>query len=200
MDKKNKIFFAVFFTLVAAVVTITFVKYFVAKDYYIEAQADCDPYVQNCVVWECDPDSTEDGEKCTGDPEEDIWYYQNVKKIASEIPLCDPNGEDCDALACDAGMDCEVTYCDEATAEEGTTCNDPVKYTQENPVEEECAEGDEECLAAEEEECAPDDEECSSEEDAGGEENADDGSVQKEKGDSGGDDEKFSINDGSFMD
>ncbi|MFA6047783.1 MAG: hypothetical protein WCV59_02830 [Parcubacteria group bacterium] len=156
MDNKNKIFFAVFFTLIAAVVIITFTKYFVAKDYYIEAQADCDPYTQKCFIWNCDPNSQVEGEKCTGDPETDIWYYQNVKKIANEIPLCDPNSENCNALACEAGMDCEVTYCDESTVEEGITCNDPVKYTEENPVEEESSA----------EECAPDDEECINTEDS----------------------------------
>jgi len=191
MDNKNKIFFAVFFTLIAAVVIITFTKYFVAKDYYIEAQADCDPYSQKCFVWECDPESQVDGEKCTGDPEEDIWYYQNVKKIANEIPLCDPNDENCGALSCISGMDCEVTYCDEAAAkEEDATCNDPVEYTEENPIEEEeseeveeCELDDEECLSAQdsEEECAPDDEECLNAGDSGGESDPGDGDAQEEE-------------------
>lgn len=165
MDKKNKIFFAVFFTLIAAVVIITFMKYFVARDYYIQAEADCDPYEEKCFIWECDPDATDESEKCTGDPEKDIWYYKKVKKIASQIPLCDPNNEDCNALACGEGLDCEETLCDKATSEEeGAECNDPVKYTEENPPvdEEECAPDDTECLnaQADEEECAEDDQEC----------------------------------------
>lgn len=147
---KNKIFFTVFFTLIAVVIIITFAKYFIAKDYYIEAEADCDPYTKKCFIWECDPNSDVDGEKCTGDAEKDIWYFQKVRKIANEIPTCDPNDENCDALACESGMDCEVTYCDENSKEAEQSCNDPVKYTEENPLPEE----------EEVEECAPDDEEC----------------------------------------
>lgn len=151
MDNKNKIFFAVFFTLIVAVVAITFTKYFIAKDYYIEAQTDCDPYTEKCFVWKCDLDSPNEDERCTGNPEEDTWYYQKVRKIANEIPICDPDSEDCNALQCSPGMDCEVTYCNEDIVGEEQECNDPVKYTEENPVEEEDGPG---------EECVPDDEEC----------------------------------------
>jgi hypothetical protein len=168
MDKKNKIFFAVFFTLIAGVVIVTFMKYFVAKDYYISAQADCDPYTQKCFIWNCDPNSTVEGEKCTGEAETDTWYYQKVRKIANEIPNCDPNDENCDALVCSPGMDCELTYCDEATKPEGEQCSDPVKYTEENPIEEE---GDSE----EVEECAPDDEECVNAQDSGESEDPNEG-------------------------
>jgi hypothetical protein len=173
MDKKSKIFFAVFFTLIAGTVIVTYMKYFVAKDYYIEAQADCDPYTEKCFVWKCDPNATDESEKCTGDPEKDIWYFQKVKKVANLVPLCNPDDENCDALSCSPGMDCEVTYCDEKTVGEGEECNDPVKYTEENPVKEE---GDSE----EVEECAPDDQECINSDQSGSEENAD-------TGDAGGD-------------
>jgi hypothetical protein len=78
--QKNKIFFIVFFLLLFGVVTFTFCRYFIAKDYYIQAQADCDPESEKCFIWECDPEATDEGEKCTGNPEEDIWYYKIVKK------------------------------------------------------------------------------------------------------------------------
>lgn len=135
MDKKSKIFFAVFFTLIAAVVIITYMKYFVAKDYYITAQADCDPTAQKCFIWKCDPNSTDPTEKCTGDPTKDTWYYQDVKKLASQIPLCDPDSDDsCKALECDSGMDCMVTYCNDITKKaEGVDCSDPDEYNKENP-------------------------------------------------------------------
>jgi len=170
MDRKNKIFFLVFFAAIAGVVALTSIKYFVAKDYYVQGQIDCDPKTEECFVWKCDPNSTIEGEKCTGDPEEDIWYYENVRKIANQIPVCDPNDENCEALACAQGQDCEVTLCNESNVPEGEECNDPQKYLEENPLEEEseeCAEeDDEECLSAQEEECAPDDEECLKSEDA----------------------------------
>lgn len=168
MDRKNKIFFLVFFAAIAGVVALTSIKYFVAKDYYVQGQIDCDPETEECFVWKCDPNSTIEGEKCTGDPEEDIWYYENVRKIANQIPVCDPNDENCEALSCAQGQDCEVTLCNESNVPEGEECNDPQKYLEENPPEEEgeeCAEDDEECLSAQEEECAPDDEECLKSED-----------------------------------
>ncbi|MDR3583128.1 MAG: hypothetical protein P4L62_02100 [Candidatus Pacebacteria bacterium] len=43
MDRKTKIFFGVFFGLIAITIVVTFCKFFILKDYYIQAQADCDP-------------------------------------------------------------------------------------------------------------------------------------------------------------
>lgn len=130
MDKKNKIFFWIFFTLIAVVVTVTFSKYFILKDYYIQAQADCDPAVSACFVSTCDPttDST-----CSQDPAQQTSYYKLVTKKAYDIPLCDPNDEKCQALECLSGQDCKVEFCAEATKPEGEECNDPVKYNEDNP-------------------------------------------------------------------
>lgn len=161
MDKKSKIFFLVFFLLIAVVVVITYAKYFVAKDYYITAEAECDPETEACFIYVCDPEV--DGE-CPEDEAEWTSYYKIVKKKANLIPLCDPNEEDCNALDCIEGMDCEVTFCDEDSVAEGEECSDPETYLEENPIEEDeegeaCEPDDEECLASEEA-CEPDDEEC----------------------------------------
>lgn len=164
MDKKSKILFAVFALLIVGSVAVTYWKIMVKKDYIIEAQTDCDPYTEKCFLWECDPESTEEGEACVEDPEENSWYFQVVKRNASRIPLCDPNDEECDALTCGENEpECEYIFCDEANMEEqyASACNDPIVYTQENPVEEEeCdPEIDEECVV--EEDCDPEvDEEC----------------------------------------
>jgi len=167
VDKKSKIFFLVFFLLIAVAVGATYYRIMIKKDYIISTETDCDPYTENCFVWECDPESTVEGEACTGDPETDIWYYKIIKRNAGRIPLCDPNDENCTALVCDENEpECSETLCDETTKEEqGVECVDPVQYTAENPVEEEaaeCEEDDEECLAAEETaaECEEGDEEC----------------------------------------
>lgn len=166
MDKKSKILLLAFLVLVLGVVAFTYYKYMIKRDYVIEAQTDCDPYEEACFIWECDPQSSEEGEACTGNPDEDIWYYQIVRRNAMNIPLCDPNDENCDALTCDPALekDCEIILCDEETAaEQEAECNDPEKYTLENPIEEEeiCdPEEDEECVT-EEEACDPEgDEEC----------------------------------------
>lgn len=165
MDKKSAIFLTVFVSLLVISVGITFIRIYVQKDYVIQNQIDCDPYTEKCFIWECDPQSSVEGEACTGDPEMDIWYYAVAQRKAYMIPDCDPNDENCVPFEClDGEKDCNVTFCDETTKEEqGVECNDPVQYSIDNPEEEEseCAEEDAECLAAEEEsECAEDDEEC----------------------------------------
>lgn len=104
----------------------------------MEAEADCDPYTEQCFIYVCDPEA---GEECTGDPVEDTSYYKLIQRNAKNIPLCDPNDETCDALTCPEGeLECSFTLCDPVTAEDGTECNDPDVYTLENPVVEEEAE------------------------------------------------------------
>lgn len=161
MDKKSKIFFIVFGLLIAISVAVTYWRIMVKRDYVIESQVDCDPYTEACFVWECNPASKVEGEACTG-TEDDIWYYKIARRNAGRIPLCDPNtDENCQPMLCEPGeTDCSETLCDETNKiEQGVECNDPVKYTEENPMEEEgavdlpadeaeCAEGDTECEAA----------------------------------------------------
>lgn len=175
MDRKSKILFLIVGLLIAASVAVTYWRIMVKKDYIIEAQTDCDPYAENCFIWECDPDSTVEGEKCTGDPETDSWYFQVVKRNASRIPLCDPDtNENCEALVCGENEpECEYVFCTEENmeAQYASACSDPVKYTEENPIEEEeCdPEADEDCEPAEE--CDPEtDEDCVPTEDENSEE------------------------------
>ena len=134
MDKKSKIFFLVFFLLIVGSIGVTYYRYVVVRDYMIQAEAPCDPYTEQCFVYTCDPVA----EECSGDPAEDTSYYKMITRNAKNIPLCDPNDEDCDALTCPEGeADCILTLCDSTTAAEGEVCNDPALYTQENPVIEE---------------------------------------------------------------
>src|SRR5665647_1731385 len=108
MDKKSKIFFLVFFLLIAGSIAVTYYRIVIKRDYIISAQADCDPTMEKCFVWECDPISTVEGEACIGDSESDIWYYKIIKRRAANIPLCDPNDENCTALTCSVGeKECE---------------------------------------------------------------------------------------------
>lgn len=161
MDKKSKILLWVFVALIIASVGVTYWRIMIKKDYVIEAQVDCDPYLETCFLWECTPGSIVEGEACTGDPESDSWYFKVAKRNASRIPLCDPNtDENCQPMVCEENEpECEEIFCTEENIEEqyAAACNDPVKYTEENPVEEEaveCEEGDKECEAAQETEAA----------------------------------------------
>ncbi|NTW27127.1 MAG: hypothetical protein HGA36_02285 [Candidatus Moranbacteria bacterium] len=167
MDKKSKILLWVIALLIVGSVGATYWRIMIKKDYIIESQIDCDPYENKCFVWECDPESSVEGEACTGDPESDIWYFQVAKRNAANISLCDPEtDENCDPWTCaEDEKDCSEIFCDEANMEEqfAASCNDPAQYVIDNPIEEEgdCAEDDEECLAIEEESaCEEGDEEC----------------------------------------
>ena len=135
MYKKSKIFFVVFFLLIVGSVAVTYYRYFIVRDYMITAQADCDPYTEACFVVVCDP--TAEVDECTGNPEHDTSYYQEISRNARNIPLCDPADESCEALTCPAGeADCTVTFCDTDTVSEGVVCNDPAVYTSLHPEEE----------------------------------------------------------------
>jgi len=158
MDKKSKILLAIFLLLIAGSVAFTYYRIMIKKDYLISSQVDCDPYTEKCFIWNCNPESTVEGEACTGDPEVDVWYYKIAKRNASRIPLCNPEeDENCQPFLCEAGeLECTETLCSQETVAEGETCNDPEEYALNNPVEEEeleCdPEVDEECPVEETEE------------------------------------------------
>ena len=136
MDRKSKILLLILLVMIIGSVAVTYYRIMIKRDYIIEAQNDCDPYTENCFVWECDPDSSEEGEVCTGDADADTWFYKVNRRSASKIPICDTNDAGCDPWACEEGeRDCTETLCDETSAEEqGVFCNDPVKFTEENPI------------------------------------------------------------------
>lgn len=104
IDQKSKNLFIVFFGFILLMVIISFYKYFIVKDYYIEVEIPCSPDVENCFVYKC-----LDSEGCTG--EGDIYYYKLLKKKASAIPLCDPELSDCAAYDCSDGIDCFIINC-----------------------------------------------------------------------------------------
>lgn len=176
LDRKSKILFIVIGVLIAGSVAVTFWRYMVKRDYIIESQIDCDPETENCFVWQCDPMSLEEGEKCTGVPDNDIWYYKILNRNAKNIPNCDPKDENCTAYQCDPGESkCEITNCSPDSLKSGEECSTPEQYLKDNPpkeeipVNEECTPDDEECLnqsAGDAAECAPDDENCASQSDS----------------------------------
>ena len=143
MDKKSlpkagqlmagKIFFLVFFLLIAGSVAATYYRIMIKRDYIISAQQECDPTSEACFVSACDPESDEE---CAALPEKErINYYKTINKNAKNIPVCDPYKNECPKeLSCDPGEgECEITLCDANNVPEGEECNDPLKYLEENP-------------------------------------------------------------------
>lgn len=160
-DKRSKIIAIGSISLVALAVFATYYRFMVSKDYIVEYQEDCDPMTERCFVWHCTPDAEDESERCTGDEDEDTWYYKLSFRKASRVPLCDPNeDEDCQPMACEEGeKDCYDVFCSEeakAKYEQEADCSDPEEYAKDHPEEEEDSDAD----SSDEEECAPDDQEC----------------------------------------
>lgn len=125
MDTKNRIFFWVFGLLILGSVTAAFLKYFIFLDYVIQAEIDCDPETENCYVYICNPKE----EECTGDPEEDTWYYKIINKKAFNFPNCDPNADENCVIDCYPGEeDCEIELCNPEDPVSGQECMTPEKY------------------------------------------------------------------------
>ncbi len=136
VDLRSKIFFIALAILVLVSLGITYWRYIVKADYIIQAQVDCDPETDACFIWECDPESLEEWERCTGIPDEDIWYYKIVRRNAKNMSNCDPQDEECDAFACQPGeSECEEIFCAPEDESTGELCSDPEQYLLENPPE-----------------------------------------------------------------
>lgn len=151
MDKKTKAFWWTMVFLILISVLATFYRYMIKRDYIIQAQVDCDPYNEACFVWNCDPGSDVEGEACTGDPENDTWYYKVINKKANQVSSCDENDENCKPLFCGENEpDCEFVFCNPENMEEfgSTICINPVDYTLANPKEEDCGDEGESCEEA----------------------------------------------------
>lgn len=147
MDKKNKIFFVVFFGAIFLSIFGAYYKYFISQNYFIQAQTVCDPEKEACFVYVCDPEVDED---CPEADFERASYYKLIKKKAYLIPPCDPKSEHCPPLECGAKEDCEETLCSEDLLEEGVICNDPDEYMAKKIEAEEAENLNDEAISREE--------------------------------------------------
>lgn len=116
------LFSVVFFTILFFCV-LTYERVFLLRDYTVVGESSCDPTSESCFIYECDPQI----EECTGDPEQDVWYYKQVEKVASSVSFCDPAiTEECPELSCTFGeYGCKEIYCD--PKEEFDICAEPIE-------------------------------------------------------------------------
>lgn len=138
MDKKTKILFSAFGVLIILSVAASYYRFMVLHDYLVQAEVDCDPSAESCFVWECDPVNDE----CTGDPEEDTWYYKIAYRNAKNIPSCDPLSEACEQFTCPMGGEAECTevLCTSESLEEyaiDAPCTLPEDFIEVIPAEDE---------------------------------------------------------------
>ena len=158
-SREDKLLTRLFFVVLFGSIFFGFLRFVVFKSYYVEAGSDCDPETEICFVWQCDPESAVEGEACTGDPENDVYYYKIIKKKANTVPACDPNeDEDCPQLTCAQGEDdCTEILCDEENkVDQEAECNDPEQYLIDNPPEEEGDDSTDDSDAVEEDDSASD--------------------------------------------
>lgn len=141
---KNKVFFWGVFLLIATSVGVTYYRYVVALDYFVLLQSSCDPAVESCFLYECDP--TVPDAECSEDPADDAYYYKDIKKKAYAVKDCVNSSEGCADLHCQPGeKNCVEVPCDVSIEESGGVCHGPGLILPEEEAEEseEGAEGDE---------------------------------------------------------
>ncbi|QQR65170.1 hypothetical protein IPH92_01135 [Candidatus Kaiserbacteria bacterium] len=137
MRIKTKVFYGIFCALIMLSVSASYYRFMVLHDYIIQNEVDCDPTYESCFVWECDSDV----EECTGNPDEDIWYYKIAYRNAKNIPACDAGEEACDQFTCPEGgeAECNEVLCTPATLEEHNidqACTLPENFANELIIEE----------------------------------------------------------------
>jgi hypothetical protein len=124
--KNNKLFERVLWIVIGVlIVGSAFTAYYravIVHDYDVYLEIDCNPDVESCFTYYCDPQ----WEECAGIPEEDTWYYKILQKDGRVMSAnCDPNEKECPEFTCEEGDEhCEIIYCNENVDGE---CNLPPK-------------------------------------------------------------------------
>jgi hypothetical protein len=132
MDRKSKILLGVLGVFVTLSISATFYKTVILQDFIVYTEIDCDPSTESCFVWVCDP--TVDGEDtCTGNPEEDTWYFKIAYRNAMNVPECAPDDEYCAPFQCptEGEEGCEEVLCSPETLIEydlGDECTSPTDF------------------------------------------------------------------------
>lgn len=132
----------------------------VLHDYLVQAEVDCDPSLESCFVWECDTEEDE----CTGNPDEDTWYYKIAYRNAKNIPACNTEDETCEPFVCpeEGEAECSEVLCTSESLEEfhvDTACTVPEDFATISTDEEAAEDGSsEEAIEPEDENSLPLDE------------------------------------------
>lgn len=111
MNKGNKILLILVILFVIYAIVAAYYRFFVSRDYQIMAEISCDPETESCFSYE--------------DEETELYYYKLINKSAANVPVCNPNVDECEELFCeDEEEGCEIIYCDIENLEEDEVCDD----------------------------------------------------------------------------
>lgn len=133
MDKKSKILLWSLFFLMAGSLFFMYYKTFVLRDYLIQSEIECDPYIETCFVSLCNSDD----EECTSESIENASYYKIIRRLAKNIPSCDQTSPICSLNCGENEEGCTYELCDVSSVEEGVFCSDPEEYSRMNPSDDE---------------------------------------------------------------
>lgn len=115
MNREIKIFFIGIILLVFGVTIFTYYKYVLAKEYKVTAQVPCDPTIESCFVYECDPEN----EECSDEDDPEPFFYAILQRKARFIPLCNPSQESCEVAQCEEDeVECKRVLCDHENDEQ----------------------------------------------------------------------------------
>jgi len=96
----NNIFYVVIFLLVGSSVLFTYLNVVARRDYQMLAEISCEPSIEKCFIWECDP---LDDATCPENPADRISYYKKISKKYSTILECEAT---VDKLGCMPELSC----------------------------------------------------------------------------------------------
>lgn len=108
-------------------------RFYITQDFQLYAEVDCDPSVESCFIYECDP---EWDDWCIEEPENELKNmrpYKIREKSARNTPKpedanCDAVAGNCPPLVCEEGDEtCFETFCDPAVDGEDA-CIGPGEY------------------------------------------------------------------------
>lgn len=95
MEKKTFIFLSIMGFLIFVSIAVTFVRFFVFRDYTISMEIVCNPLEENCFVRSCE------NELASCEEKEKYQYYKIIRKNASKISDCRTGSlEDCGPIHC----------------------------------------------------------------------------------------------------
>ena len=110
-SKASKFLIFLVILSIISVFAVSFLKYFVNKDFLLYIKQACDPQIEKCFVQECEPDDI----RCSSYPE-GKFYYKIVINKQKDLLNC--SGKDCAAITCEPNEEfCTVYLCSESNLE-----------------------------------------------------------------------------------